>query len=159
MSLFFSILDIVSQLNRKQCYDAQLLNKLSYVKRCYVLCVIGNEAEIGNFFSGLVEVDGNHTINTQPRIHTHTHTNTKYFIVHNYSCTSSALCDWNACESIFFYWRWKKNTIYTFPRFNRNVHLSGNFILIRFGYNRNIVEMAQKKNDKHTNTNCDDEWQ
>lgn len=49
-----------------------------------MLCVIGNEAEIGNFFSGLVEVDGNHTINTQPRIHTHTQIRNilLYIIIH-----------------------------------------------------------------------------
>lgn len=92
MSHFFSILDIVSQLNRKQCYDAQLLNKLSYVKRCYVLCVIGNEAEIGNFFSGLVEVDGNHTINTQPRIHTHTHTQIRNILLYIIIHVLQALC-------------------------------------------------------------------
>lgn len=66
-------------------------------------------------FTGLVEVGGNHTINTQPKknwakqkvdnlfSHRLTHTESEWVcFFNNYACTSG---DKNACESIFFYWR------------------------------------------------------
>lgn len=97
------------------------------------------------------------------------HTNTKYFIVHNNSCTSSALWDWNACESIFFHWRdvkWKRKknwqlfSLSVFEIQSTIVHLSGYFfILICFAYNRNIVEMAQKKTTKTHTFELTNEWQ